>query len=82
MCAERDRRYAEMLLSMGRADAERLVNDPSHSSHSVALWVAQELTEQSRRLEIPGSLAESMRSVAETIRAEHKRTGHGLRHAG
>ena len=85
MCAERDRRYAEMLLSMGRADAERLGGlggDTSRYRHSVAMWVAHELTEQSRRLEIPPPLAESMRQTAETIREQHKRTGSGLRNAG
>jgi hypothetical protein len=71
-----------MLLAMGRADAERVGSDPTPAGHSVALWVAHELSEQSRRLEISGELAESMRQTAETIRAEHKRTGTALRKTG
>lgn len=72
MSSERDERYAEMLLSMGRADAQRMTRDPQGPHRSVALWVAHELAEQSRRLDIPAPLAESMRDIADQIRAERR----------
>lgn len=73
MCRESDRRYAEMLLSMGRADVERLAHDTARPRRSVAMWVAHQLAEQSRRLDIPPTLAESMRHTARTIREKSGR---------
>lgn len=69
MSAESDRRYAEMLLSMGRADMDRVTRGEGTSRRSVAMWVAHELAEQSRRLDIPAALAQSMRRTAGEIRA-------------
>ncbi len=57
-----------MLLSMGRSDADRMAADPRGAHRSIALWVAQELADQSRRLDIEGALASAMREVSQRIR--------------
>lgn len=67
MSAEHDERYARMLLSMGRTDADRMASNPHGAHRSIALWVAHELAEQSRRLEIENDLAASMREVSQSI---------------
>jgi hypothetical protein len=67
MSAERDERYAKMLLTMGRTDADRMARNPQGAHRSIALWVAHELADQSRRLDIGTDLASSMREVSQSI---------------
>lgn len=81
-----DERYAKLLLEMGEADGSKLASADSRGSDvSVALWMAEELTQQSHQLSLDSPLADKLRRRAEEIkkraaaaRHHHGDGGHGV----
>lgn len=74
----RDRVYAEALLKIAQTDADRAARAPEAAAkRSVALWMAHEVSRQAEILDIPESLATSMRHTAHAIRQRLERRGHG-----
>lgn len=64
-----DDRYAELLLTLGQADAARsIAHEERPSLAAVALWMAEEIREQADRLRIPRETALRMRATARRIR--------------